>query len=75
MHPSIPRSELLLLILIILAYSARSITRVCGPAQTSGQSPTDAVLKLIDRQQYNDAIARLEELLERNPRNPEALTI
>ena len=44
-------------------------------AQSSNQSLTTAsALDLIYRQKYNDAITRLEEILEREPRNPEALT-
>jgi hypothetical protein len=44
-------------------------------AQSSNQSlTTAAALDLIYRQKYNDAITRLEEILEREPRNPEALT-
>lgn len=44
-------------------------------AQTSSQSTTDpAILELIRRQQYNDAITRIEQVLEREPQNSEALT-
>src|SRR6476661_2774758 len=45
------------------------------PVQTSNQSTTTAAaLDLIYRQKYNDANTRLEEILEREPGNPEALT-
>lgn len=43
--------------------------------QATNQATTSPViLELIYRQKYNDAIIRLEEILERDPRNPEALT-
>ena len=76
MLPTTPRCKLQLPIIITIAMllSSLSLIGVRATAQTSGQSPTDAVLKLIDRQSYNDAIARLEEILERDPRNAEALT-
>jgi len=44
-------------------------------AQTAPQATIEpAIPELIRRQQYNDAITRLEEVLEREPRNSEALT-
>jgi tetratricopeptide (TPR) repeat protein len=44
-----------------------------GPA--AAQSTTNAaILDLIHRQKYNDAITKLEEILERDPKNAEALT-
>ena len=44
-------------------------------AQTMTQPTTDpAIPKLIRRQQYNEAITRLEQVLEREPGNSEALT-
>ena len=43
-------------------------------AQTVNQSFTDQALNLIYRQRYNEAITRLEEVLEREPGNSEALT-
>ena len=43
--------------------------------QTVAQSSTNlAILDLIYRQKYNDAITRLEQVLESDPRNGEALT-
>lgn len=48
---------------------------VCAQAHATNQSTTSsAVLDLIYRQKYDDAITRLEDLLERDPRNGEALT-
>lgn len=43
-------------------------------AQTANQSSTGQALDLIYRQKYDEAITRLEELLEREPGNSEALT-
>lgn len=40
----------------------------------SSSSVGSAVLDLIYRQKYNEAITRLEEILERDPKNSEALT-
>jgi len=76
MLPTTLRSQLLLLIVItfVLLLPSRSLTGIRATPQTSNQSATDAVLKLIERQSYNEAIARLEEILERDPRNAEALT-
>jgi hypothetical protein len=49
------------------------------PAHITGQtvaqaSTNPAILDLIYRQKYNDAITRLEQVLESDPRNGEALT-
>jgi tetratricopeptide (TPR) repeat protein len=44
-------------------------------AQTASVSATGAaILDLIYRQKYNDAITKIEEVLERDPQNGEALT-
>lgn len=40
----------------------------------AGGAPFAGILDLIYRQKYNEAITRLEQVLERNPRNGEALT-
>lgn len=43
--------------------------------QATAQSATSpAILDLIYRQKYDDAITRLEEILEKDPKNAEALT-
>src|SRR5215213_5013958 len=42
--------------------------------QAAKESATAAVLGLIYRQKYDDAITRLEEILEKDPRNADALT-
>ena len=49
--------------------------RIHAKQQTvSSSSPGPAVLRLIQSQKYNDAITQLEEVLERDPGNSEALT-
>lgn len=49
--------------------------QVNGNAQTSTQSTIDPVVpSLIHRQKYNEAITRLEQILERDPKNSEAIT-
>ena len=48
---------------------------VLNIAQSAGQSSTGlAILDLIYRQKYNEAITRLEQILEIDPGNSEALT-
>jgi tetratricopeptide (TPR) repeat protein len=76
MLPTTRRSQLpfIIVITIGLLLSSLPAAAVSSSAQTSSQSSIDAVLKLIDRQSYDEAIARLEEILERDPRNAEALT-
>lgn len=50
-------------------------TTVQSSAQASSQIATDpAILDLIRRQKYDEAITRLEQVLERDPSNSEALT-
>ena len=49
--------------------------QVNGNVQTSTQSTIDPVVaSLIHRQKYNEAITRLEQILERDPKNSEAIT-
>ena len=57
----------------LLALSLLAIGGSAG-AQTGNQSSTGQALDLIYRQKYDEAITRLEELLEREPGNSEALT-
>ena len=57
-------NSLRLLIAVLLA------TELIAAQSTSG--PT--ILDLIYRQKYDDAITRLEEILEKDPKNPQALT-
>jgi hypothetical protein len=50
-------------------------TRIHGNQQTVSSSPVaPAVLDLIKSQKYNEAITQLEQILEREPANSEALT-
>lgn len=49
-----------------------SIVLTLGTLTQSSTSP--AILDLIYRQRYDDAITKLKEVLERDPKNPEALT-
>lgn len=49
--------------------------KVNASAQTTAQSAIDPVIPtLIHRQKYNEAITRLDQILEREPQNGEALT-
>jgi tetratricopeptide (TPR) repeat protein len=55
------------------------MTGVREPGRAAIQAPTNqaafaGILDLIHRQKYNEAITRLEQVLERNPTNGEALT-
>lgn len=62
-----------------ISHSLRSIAvllaigLLIGPA-TAQSTTNPAVLDLIYRQKYDQAITRLEEVLERDPKNAEALT-
>lgn len=74
MFHTINGSRLVVTTLVLMVVSLVTIG-VSAIGQTSGQSSTgQAVLELIYRQKYNDAIIRLEEILERDPQNSEALT-
>jgi len=74
--PLSSRSQLVTALVISISLLCLTPTTSFHPAaQNSNQSlTTAAALDLIYRQKYNDAITRLEEILEREPRNPEALT-
>ena len=71
-------------VLLIVALASTALFRTRGAssdrriitrqAPQATQSPTNVALDLIRRQQYNDAITRLELVLETNPQNAEALT-
>jgi len=71
-----------LLLIVALAsvtsFKIRSVASdrqiITSQAPQAPKSPTNVALDLIRRQQYNDAITRLELVLETNPQNPDALT-
>ncbi len=63
-------SAFIVLVLCLLVFSSFA-HGVCAPGQATNQS---ALLNLIYGQKYDDAITRLEEVLERDPKNAEALT-
>ncbi|HXQ74055.1 MAG TPA: hypothetical protein VN844_26365 [Pyrinomonadaceae bacterium] len=65
------RSFYVLIAFGLLIASLPSATR--GSAQNA-QLSTSTALNLIYRQKYNDAITQLEQILETEPRNTEALT-
>lgn len=60
------------ILLTCLLLQAGAATSTPAP-QTNG-SPADSALNLIRLQRYNDAINRLEQVLETRPAEPEALT-
>ena len=64
----LPAFIVLVLCLLVFSSFAHGV-RV--PGQATNQS---AILNLIYGQKYDDAITRLEEVLERDPKNAEALT-
>jgi tetratricopeptide (TPR) repeat protein len=76
--------KLLLLILVLpvvgatsfhpCALNARSISSVDRSRPQAPSDPTAEALDLIRRQQYAEAITRLEQILEANPTNGEART-
>jgi hypothetical protein len=60
---------------VCLAALLLPATGTCANQQSASSSPVGtAVPDLILRQQYNEAITRLEQILEREPANSEALT-
>lgn len=68
-------SKILALLALATALLISTLPGVHAREQTANQSLTNAAaLDLIYRQKYNDAINRLEQILEREPENSEALT-
>lgn len=70
-------SHLLALFMLFIGLLPYSLLKHSANAHAQGavQSPIDPVVPtLIYRQRYNDAITRLEQMLEREPQNGEALT-
>ena len=69
------RTSALIALSLGLLISSLTTTRTQAGGQSSNQSLTNAAaLDLIYRQKYNEAITRLEQILEREPGNTEALT-
>jgi tetratricopeptide (TPR) repeat protein len=64
-------SDAILLVCLLLLCGAAS---GYSPATQTNNSPADSALNLIRLQRYNDAINRLEQILETRPAEPEALT-
>jgi len=70
-------SRLMALFILFIGLLPYSLLKHSANAHAQGavQSPIDPVIPtLIYRQRYNDAITRLEQMLEREPQNAEALT-
>lgn len=69
------RSSALIVLVLALIICMRLTTPAHISAQAVAQPSTNgAILDLIYRQKYNDALTRLEQMLEIDPRNGEALT-
>jgi tetratricopeptide (TPR) repeat protein len=70
------RSQLSVLIAFVIGIFLSFPSEVCAQGAAANQSATiPTVLDLIYRQKYDNAITRLEEILEEDPRNGEALTL
>jgi tetratricopeptide (TPR) repeat protein len=70
-----PRPPALIAILIGLIVLWHPLIEIHVSGQTTIQAPTrQVILNLIYRQKYNEAITQLEQILEKNPRDGEALT-
>ncbi len=70
-------SRLLALIatrIVLLVFSLVTMGVHAGGQTTNQSSTGQAILDLIYRQKYNDAITSIEQVLEREPGNSEALT-
>jgi tetratricopeptide (TPR) repeat protein len=57
-----------------ISHNLRLLIAALLIGQSAAQSNTNPALELIYRQKYDDAITRLEQVLEKDPRNAEALT-
>ena len=69
------RSRLLALLAFAIGFFLSFPSGGWAQEPAANQSATTAaILDLIYRQKYDDAITRLEEILEKDPRNAEALT-
>jgi hypothetical protein len=62
---------LLVFAVVLIAVKASGNAAIQTPADSPAWAP---ILDLIYRQRYNEAITRLEQVLEKNPANGEALT-
>jgi tetratricopeptide (TPR) repeat protein len=60
-------------VILLTCFALAAIS--AAPAPPQPDSPTDRALDLIGRQRYDDAINRLEQILETRPAEPEALTL
>ena len=68
------RSRAVITIAIDLLLSFFTMGVLCSGQTTAQSSTSPVILDLIYRQKYDEAITRLEEILERDPGNAEALT-
>jgi len=57
-----------------ISNSLRALIVVLLAVEVAAAQSTTSILDLIYRQKYDDAITRLEEVLEKDPKNAEALT-
>ncbi|HYV09660.1 MAG TPA: tetratricopeptide repeat protein [Pyrinomonadaceae bacterium] len=57
-----------------ISNSLRALIAVLLAVAVAAAQSTTSILDLIYRQKYDDAITRLEEVLEKDPKNAEALT-
>jgi hypothetical protein len=77
MNPLSPFFRVVLMVVFFIGILPYSLLNHggCARAQTSAQVTIDpAIPELIRRQQYNEAITRIEQVLEREPSNAAALT-
>jgi tetratricopeptide (TPR) repeat protein len=62
-------------ILLLTCLILQAVAFASTPATQTNHAHADAALNLIRLQRYNDAINRLEQVLETRPTDPEALTL